>query len=175
MAEASYRLVARFAKPHGLKGEAVVFVPMREAEALLVAGKTLTPIDADGRPTAPALTIEQARPYHRRWLLKFVGVDERTALESWYGTAFGVPDVPDPTDDGSGPLREHEIPGATVLARGQVIGTVRQVLQIPGGPMLVVDGGGREYLIPYRPPILVETDRARREIVVDPPPGLLEL
>ena len=34
---------------------------------------------------------------------------------------------------------------------------------------------GWEYLIPYRAPILVETVRERREIIVDPPPGLLEL
>jgi 16S rRNA processing protein RimM len=175
MAEAGYRVVARFAKPHGLKGEAIIFVLTEEGEAALVEGQTLTPVDADGRPVAPALTIERARPYHRRWLLKFAGIDERSAVEALRGVAFGVPDVPDPADDGSGPLREHEIPGATVIARGRVIGTVRHLWKVPGAPLLVVDGDGREYLIPYRPPILVETVRARREIVVDPPPGLLDL
>lgn len=175
MAEASYRVVARFAKPHGLKGEAIIFVLTGEGEAALVEGQTLTPVDADGRSVAPALTIERARPYNRRWLLKFAGIDERSAVEALRGVSFGVPDVPDPTDDGSGPLREHEVPGATVIAQGRVIGTARHLWKVPGAPLLVVDGDGREYLIPYRPPILVETVRARREIVVDPPPGLLEL
>jgi 16S rRNA processing protein RimM len=175
MAEASYLAVARFARPHGLKGEAIVFVLTKRAEAVLVPGQALTPLDAAGRPAGASLMVERARPYHRRWLLKFEGIDERTPLESWPQLTLGVPDQGDPTDDGTGPLRDHEVPGASVLAHGRVIGTVRQVLEVPGGPLLVVDGDGREYLIPYRPPILVETVRERREIVVDPPPGLLEL
>ena len=178
MAEAGYLAVARFAKPHGLKGEAILFVLAGRAEAILVPGRVLTPLDAQGRRSRAPLTVERARPYHRRWLVKFEGIDERTPLEAWGQVTLGIPDdgePVDPADDGTGPLRDHEVPGATVLAGGKVIGTARQVLDVPGGPLLVVDGDGREHLIPYRPPILVETVRARREIVVDPPPGLLEL
>jgi 16S rRNA processing protein RimM len=175
MAEAGYLAVARFAKPHGLKGEAIVFVLTGPAEEILVPGRVLTPLDGAGRPAGAPLTVERARPYHRRWLVKFDGIDERTPLESWPQVTLGIPDPGKPADDGTGPLRDHEVPGASVLANGRVIGMARQVLDVPGGPLLVVDGDGREYLIPYRPPILVETVRARREIVVDPPPGLLEL
>lgn len=175
MAEASYLAVARFARPHGLKGEAIAFVLTGQADAVLVPGRVLTPLGADGRPAGTPLTIERARPYHRRWLIKFAGIDERTPLESWPQVTWGIPDAGDPEDDGTGPLRDHEVPGATVLADGKAIGTARQVLHVPGGPLLVVEGEGKEHLIPYRPPILVETVRARREIVVDPPPGLLEL
>jgi len=166
--------VARFAKPHGLKGEAIVFVLTEQAEAVLVPGQVLTPIDETGQPTAPALTVERARPYHRRWLLKFVDLDERTPLERWPKVTFGVP-VTEEEDVAEGPLRADEVPGAAVIAEGREIGTARQVLDVPGGPLLVVDGDGREHLIPYRPPILVSTDRLRREIVINPPPGLLEL
>jgi len=174
-AEAGYLAVARFAKPHGLKGEAVLFVLTAQAEEILVPGQVLTPLDGAGRPGGVPLTVERARPYHRRWLVKFEGIDERTPLESWPQVTLGVPHRGEPADDGTGPLRDHEVPGASVLVNGRVIGTARQVLDVPGGPLLVVDGDGREYLIPYRPPILVETVRARREIVVDPPAGLLEL
>jgi 16S rRNA processing protein RimM len=174
MAEAGYRPVARFAKPHGLRGEAIVFVLTGQPEAVLVPGRVLTPLGEDGRPSGAPLVIERARPYQRRWLLKFAGIGERTPLESWPPVTLGVAEAGD-ADDGTGPLRDHEVPGATVLARGRVIGTARQVLDVPGGPLLVVDGDGREYLIPYRPPILVDTVRARREILLDPPPGLLEL
>jgi len=173
-AAARYRPVARFAKPHGLKGEAIVFALTEQAEAVLVPGQVLTPIDAAGMSTAPALTVERARPYHRRWLVKFVGVDERTPLEQWPQVTFGVP-VTEEVDVAEGPLRAEEVAGAAVLVAGREIGKARQVLDIPGGPLLVVDGAGREHLIPYRSPILVSTDRTRREIVIDPPPGLLEL
>jgi 16S rRNA processing protein RimM len=177
MAQARYRPVARFAKPHGLKGEAIVFVLTGQAEDVFVPGRALMPLDASGMPAGAALTVERARPYHRRWLLKFAGIDERTPLEGWRGMALGMPEeaLADTLDDEGTALPDHEVPGAVVMVEGRAIGTARQVLEVPGGPLLVVEGAGREYLIPYRPPILVETVRARREIVIDPPPGLLEL
>ena len=44
-----------------------------------------------------------------------------------------------------------------------------------GAALVVVDGGGREHLIPFRAPIVTRLDRAARRIEVDLPPGLLEL
>ena len=174
MAAARYRPVARFAKPHGLKGEAILFVLTEQPEEVFVPGQALTPIDADGAPSGTVLTMERARPYHRRWLVKFAGVDERTPLETWPKMTFGVP-ITEGEVVAEGPLRADEVPGAAVMVAGREIGRARQLLDVPGGPLLVVDGPEREHLIPYRPPILVETDRVRREIVIDPPPGLLEL
>lgn len=176
MADARYQVVARYAKPHGLKGEAIVFVVTRQAEEVFVPGRVLTPVDADGRAVAPPVTVERARPYHRRWLLKFEGLDDRTALERWPRVALGIPEpVPVVEAITPGPLADHELPGAAVIVAGREIGRARQVMDVPGGPLLVVDGNGREHLIPYRAPILVATDRVRREITIDPPPGLLEL
>jgi 16S rRNA processing protein RimM len=169
-----YRPVARFVKPHGLKGEAVVFVLTEQADEVFVPGRTLTPVDAEGQPAAPAMTVERARPFHRRWLLKFRGVDERTPLEQWPPMVFAVP-VTDAEEAREGPLRGDEVAGAAVIVEGREVGRARQLLDVPGGPLLVVDGEHGEHLVPYRPPILVTTDRVRREIVIDPPPGLLEL
>ena len=46
----------------------------------------------------------------------------------------------------------------------------------PAGPMLSVDvGAGREALVPFVHPIVVEVDREGRRIVLDPPEGLLDL
>lgn len=173
-ADAGYLPVARFAKPHGLKGEAIVFALTEVAEQVLVEGAALTPVDDEGRPVGPPLTLERARPYHRRWLLKFRGVDERTPVEAWRGRVFAVPRS-EVDDEAEGPLRDHEIAGAAVLVGGRRIGTARALLAIPGGPMLVMDREGREVLVPYRPPILLASDRIRREITIDPPDGLLEL
>jgi 16S rRNA processing protein RimM len=171
MAEARYRPVARFAKPHGLKGEAVVFVLTEHPEEVFVPGRELTPLDVVGAPDGPALTLEGGRAYHRRWLLKFRGIDDRAPLETRRGVVFGIPEGGESAEE----LAAHEVAGATVVAAGRVVGVVREVLALPGGPMLVVTGHGREHLIPYRAPILVGTSRARREITIDPPAGLLEL
>jgi len=120
------------------------------------------------------MTVERVRLFHRRWLLKFVGIDERTPLEGWPQTVFAVPVTGDEAPR-EGPLRGDEVAGAAVIVEGREVGRARQLLDVPGGPLLVVDGADGEHLVPYRPPILVSTDRVRREIVIDPPPGLLEL
>lgn len=174
MARAGYLPVARFAKPHGLKGEAIVYVLTEMADEVLVPGAELVPVDDEGRPAGEPVVLERARPYHRRWLLKLQGVDDRNAVEPWRGVALAVP-VEEVEGDPDGPLRDFEVPGATVYAGGAVVGTARHLLDTPGGPILVMDRDGREVLVPYRPPILVASDRATRRIEIDPPPGLLEL
>jgi 16S rRNA processing protein RimM len=171
--EASYLVVARFAKPHGLKGEAIVFVHTDRPEEVFIAGRELVPVDRAGRPTGPALTIERARAYHRRWLLKFRGIEERTPLESWGPVALGLAGELAPPADGS--LAAHEMPGCVVFSRGARVGTVTSLIPVPGGALLAVDVEGREVLVPFRPPILVRVDRDRREIEIDPPAGLLDL
>lgn len=173
-AQAGYLPVARFAKPHGLKGEAIVFGLIDELDRVLVPGVVLTPVDDAGAPVGKPLTVARARPYHRRWLLKFEGVDDRTPVETWRGMLLAVPEAA-VDDDPDGPLRDHEVAGAAVMAAGREIGRAVRVLPIPAAPVLVVDCEGRELLVPYRPPILVGSDRARRTIEIDPPPGLLEL
>lgn len=166
--------VARFAKPHGLKGEAVVFVLTDNPDEIFVADRVLTPIDEAGEATGRGHTIERARAYHRRWLVKFADISDRAGLAPLVDAMFGVRagDLDPPAD---GQMYVHEIPGATVVAHGDTIGVARELLTVPGGQVLAVEREGREVLIPFRAPILVGVDRARRTIEVDPPAGLLEL
>ena len=59
--EAAYLGVARFRKPHGLKGDAVVWVLTDEPEKVLVKGRKLTPVNDDGNPVGEPL--EQPEPF----------------------------------------------------------------------------------------------------------------
>ena len=43
------------------------------------------------------------------------------------------------------------------------------------GPMLTVAAAGRETLVPWTRPIVVDVDRSARRIVLDPPDGLFDL
>jgi 16S rRNA processing protein RimM len=171
---APYLQVARFSKPHGLKGEAVVYVLTDAPEEVFVLGRVLTPLDDDGQPVGPGLTIERSRPYQRRWLLKFEELSDRPAVDRWRDVALGAPQD-QLAAPGEGEMYLHELPGATVKLEGRSIGTVREVLDAPSGRLLVVVLGDREVLVPFREPIVVGVDRERREIEIDPPPGLLEL
>jgi 16S rRNA processing protein RimM len=172
--EAAYLGVARFRKPHGLKGDAVVWVLTDEPETVLVAGRLLTPVDENGNPVGDPLEVERARPYHRTWLVKFVGIDDRGVLEQWDQVLLGVPATElSPLEEGE--FYEHDVPGASVVVKGEVVGEATGLLDIPGGKLLCVEMNGREVMVPFREPILIGVDRATRRIEIDPPPGLLDL
>ncbi|UCG85555.1 MAG: 16S rRNA processing protein RimM [Gemmatimonadota bacterium] len=172
--EAAYLAVARFRKPHGLKGEALCWVLTDEPERVFAVGRQLTPLDADGRKDGEPLEIEEERRYRRNWLLKFRGIGDRTELEQWDQFLLGVPqdELTPPRED---EMYEHEAPGATVVVRGEPLGTVTRVLDAAGQKLLAVDMNGREVLVPFRKPIVVRIDRAAGLIEIDPPVGLLEL
>lgn len=174
MEAAPYLAVARLSKPHGLKGEVVVLVLTDRPDEVFVPGRVLTPLDEGGAPSGPTVTIERGRPFHRRWLVKFRGVATRPAVQALGPLVLGVlaEELEEPAD---GEMYVHEVAGSTVMVKGAVVGVAQGVIEVPGGRLLAVDRQGREVLIPFRPPILVRMDRARREIVIDPPPGLLEL
>jgi 16S rRNA processing protein RimM len=172
--EAAYLAVARFRKPHGLKGEALCWVLTDEPERVFAAGRRLTPLDSGGLKAGEPLEIERGRRYHGGWLLKFREIDDRGELERWDQVALGVPQG-ELTPPGKDQIYEHEVPGAIVLVDGREVGTVTGVLDAAGAKLLAIDVNGREVLVPFRQPIIVRIDRVARRIEIDPPPGLLEL
>ncbi|MEE8116136.1 MAG: ribosome maturation factor RimM [Gemmatimonadales bacterium] len=170
----AYLAVARLRKPHGLKGEAVVWVLTDEPDAVLAPGKTLTPLADSGQPCGTPVVIERSRPYQRQWLVKFRGIADRTTVERWRQRVFGVPssELSPPAED---EMYAHEVPGALVVAQGRELGVAVGLVDVPGGELLAVEIDGREVLLPFRKPIVQRIDRSARRIEVDPPPGLLEL
>ncbi len=173
--EGGYLAVARLKKPHGLKGDAVVWALTDDPDDVLVAGQRLTPVDEDGTVIGEALVLERSRPYHRQWLVKFEGVDERSVLEGWQQRLFGV-EVERLRPPGEQELYVHEIPGTAVVVNGAVVGSALGLVDLPGGGQLLqVEVDGREVFVPFRPPIVQRIDRDARRIEIDPPTGLLEL
>jgi 16S rRNA processing protein RimM len=166
--------VARFVRPHGLRGEAVVEVLTDEPETVFVPGRRLVEVDRAGNAVGPEVTLTGVRRAGSSWLLAFAGVTSRTLLEA---RGFGLLGAPAGELRTLGPdaMYLHEIPGAEVVADGEVIGVARDVTGPSGMQLLVVEAGGQERLIPFRAPIVKRLDRAKRRIEVELPPGLLEL
>ena len=171
---ADYLVVARFQKPHGLKGEALVMPITSEPEEVFVQGRRLVPVDDAANPIGPELDVVRARPFSRRWLLSFRGIKERTPLEAWPDWLLGVriEELKPPEDD---EMYVHEIPGAQVVEGNVVLGIAKEVVGKPGDEFLVFESEDREHIIPFKAPIVVAVNRPERKIEVDLPPGLLEL
>ncbi|MFI5045691.1 MAG: ribosome maturation factor RimM [Acidimicrobiia bacterium] len=152
--------VGRVGRAHGLRGEvAVTFTSNRperfEPGAVLqAAGRTLV--------------IASSRPHQGRRLVRFDGIDDRSAAEALLGVVLTAsPLGVDALDDGEHWV--HELIGARVAGRdGVAIGHVIAVEANPAHDQLVLDTGA---LVP----MVFVVDHAGDTVVVDLPDGLLEL
>jgi 16S rRNA processing protein RimM len=159
-------IAGEIGKPHGLSGEVYV-VPISDDPRRFEPGARL--IHVSGRE----LRIVDVRRHGRRFLVRFEGVDDRTAAESLRGTLFvGSNDLRALEDDEYWP---HDLSGCSVyLASGARVGDVTAVLPAPAQDLLQVDTPAGLRLIPLAKEIVVEVDLGERRIVVEPPEGLLD-
>ena len=69
-----------------------------------------------------------------------------------------------------------QIVGCTVLLKdGHKIGMVKDMLSIQDNDLLVIKKDHKEFLIPFSKTICLEIDLEKKQIIIDPPDGLLEL
>lgn len=119
------------------------------------------------------LVVASARPAGDRWLVRFQEVSTpEAARELCRGSVladsalFERPDVDFVFD--------HEIGDFRCVDRaGRSLGTVQRLERYGPAATLVVLVAGREILIPFVYPIVVEVRANAREIVLDPPSGLM--
>lgn len=167
-------VVGRFRKPHGLKGEVALFPLTAEGDKVFAVGASLWIVGIDGEVIDGPLEVERSRPYHREWLVKFRGVDERVQLDAFRSQFVGVPaSVLSPPADGEVYL--HELEGFVVKRPdGSPLGLVSGFYELPGGLTLEIQGPRREFLLPFRKEFVLHVDREGRTMVVEPPEGLVE-
>ncbi|MDQ3428281.1 MAG: ribosome maturation factor RimM [Gemmatimonadota bacterium] len=172
--DARHMVVGRLRKPHGLKGDCTLFPLTADPAAVFAPGRPIWLVGLDGQTVAGPVTIERSRPYHREWLVKFAGADERDALNPWRGLFLAVP-AEELIPPGEGEVYLHELTGFSVrLADETPLGLVSEVYDLPSGVMIEVQGPKREFLLPFKKEFVREVDREGRRLVVTPPEGLLE-
>lgn len=151
--------VGRVGRAHGLRGEVTV-VPITNRSERFTAGSVFhTPDDR-------TLRIATVRPHGGAYLVRFAGVDDRTAAEGLRGTLL-LADAPGPPPPGE--VWVHEVIGRAVQDRaGRALGQVVAVEANPAHDLLVLDSG---VLIP----MVFVVEAGEDAVVVDPPDGLLDL
>lgn len=171
----THLVVGLLKKPHGVKGDALIYPVTDEPDAAFAVGKRLALLDRDGKATGRELVIERSRPYHRAWLLHFEGIETREELAEMRERHLAMPiSEARPLEDGE--FYMHELVGLTVAtAGGESVGTVAEVVEAPQGWLLDVAGEKKRHLIPFTRGVVERVDRAERLVVIAPPAGLLEL
>ena len=107
----------------------------------------------------------------------FEGVADRNAAEALRGTLLHVDARTLPALEDEDEYYDSQLVGLVArLTDGAVVGTVQEVLHLPHGDVLAVARGEQgEALVPFVRAIVPRVDLAAGELVLDPPPGLLDL
>lgn len=166
-------VVGRIGRPHGLRGEVTVEVRTDSPELRFVPG---TALQTDP-PCATPLVVEDVHWHGERLLLSFTGVEDRTAAEALRDVRLVV-DVPDDErPDDPEEYYDHQLAGlVAVTVGGEEVGVVAEVLHLPSQDVLAVRRpDGAEVLVPFVAEIVPEVDLAGGRVVLDPPPGLLDV
>ena len=171
-----FLVVGHINKVHGTKGEVFVWSLTDYPDSHFAPGAVHLPADQDGEhpsATLAELTIETVRPYRKGVLAKFAGVDDRDAAEQLRDRYLLRPfDTIDELDQDE--IFYHELLGAAVVTPdGASLGTVKEVFPVRPSDLLEVAGPDGEFLLPFNREVVVEFDRERRRVVVDPPEALL--
>ena len=165
-----YVLVGRVTRSHGLKGEIKV-LPIQGSIVGLNNYSRVALVATDGRMT-DLLDIVRWRPQGKQIILKLDTIDSKS--EADLTVAMGVlcarQDSPETMEeDSSSSLVGLEV----VTVADLIVGIVENVSHTGAHPLLIVKNGQEEILIPLVDEMIVDCQESR--IVIDPPPGLLEI
>lgn len=163
-------VAARIGKPHGLRGEVTVQTHTDDPQARFVPGAVFVTEPAERGP----LTLRSVRVHQGIYLLGFEGTNDRTGAEALRGTRLLVDDEDQPDEDEG--WREEDLLGFAVVTTDDTeIGTVSALHLRPVQDLLEVRTSTGPVLVPFVEEIVPEIDEDARRVVIDPPPGLLEL
>jgi 16S rRNA processing protein RimM len=165
-------VVGRVVRAHGISGEVAVDVRTDAADQRFADGREIR----TDPPTAHPLVVVASRWHSGRLLVRFDGIDDRSAAEALRGTLLVADSSTSPAADAD-EWWDHDLIGLAVEGRDtKRLGTVVEVAHPPGHDLLVVrrDDGSEIYL-PFVAAIVPEVDVAGGRVIVEPPAGLLEL
>jgi 16S rRNA processing protein RimM len=165
-------LVGRVARPHGIRGHVVVNLETDFPQDRFREGGHLFTrrSGAVEQVTLTSVRFQAGRP-----IVAWAGVDDVNAVLPYVGGELRVPRDWLPRLSG-GLFYRHDLVGCRVTtADGLVIGVVREVDGPLAGSCLVVETAGGDVLVPLAAEICTIVDVVGQAIVIDPPPGLLDL
>jgi 16S rRNA processing protein RimM len=162
-------VVGRITRPHGVRGEVSVEVRTDEPERRFAVGSVLATDPAEAGP----LTVASARWHTGRLLVGFAGIADRNQAEDLRGIWLTLDSAEAGSSDDPDEFHDHELIGlAVVTVSGEPVGRVSDVRH-QGQDLLVIEPD--DLLVPFVAAIVPEVDVAAGRLVIDPPPGLLEL
>ena len=155
------REVGRIGRAHGVQGELYVSLVTDRFERVEPGARLL----AGSR----WLTVVESRQQQQRWLVRFEGVDDRTAAEKLTNSTLQAEPLAVDDDGDDDALWVHDLIGSRVVdVQGIARGTCLAVIDNPAHDILELDSGA---LIPVTFVVSCQLGIT----TIDPPEGLFDL
>lgn len=165
-----FDLVGRVTRSHGIRGEIKVF-PLQGSVDEFSNHSRVALVAADGRMT-DVLEIKRLKVQGKQVILKLDTID--TKDEADLTVSMGVLGLRGERDNIEDDAPLHGLIGCRITGTDhQLIGIIERIDHTGAHPLLVVNRDRDQFLIPLVDSIIV--DRTDDTIVIDPPPGLLEI
>ena len=162
-------IVGRLGRPHGIRGEVTVEIRTDEPELRFAPGSSVF------LSSGKSIKIESIRWHKNLLLVKFEGIKDRNESETLRGNLVEVEidDLELPEDEDE--FYDRQLIGLKVIENGAEIGTLEDVLHLPGHDLLSIKlHDGKEMLLPFVEQFVPEIDLEAGQIFVTPPQGLME-
>jgi 16S rRNA processing protein RimM len=171
-------VVGRIGRPHGIRGDVTVQVHTDDPDLRFAAGSVLATEPAARGP----LTVAASRWHSGRLLVRFAGCEDRTSAEDLRGILLVMDSAQARRCADPDEFHDYELIGLNVqTVAGEPVGVVADVLH-QGQDLLVIEPSAGvpppeagPILIPFVAALVPQVDVQAGRLVIDPPPGLLEL
>ncbi|HXR42501.1 MAG TPA: ribosome maturation factor RimM [Acidothermaceae bacterium] len=165
-------VVGRIGRAHGIRGEVGVEVRTDDPDLRFADGAQL----ATDPPERGPLTVVATRWHSGRLLVRFKGLDDRTAAENLRGTVLVIEVDESERPQDPDEFYDHQLVGLRVITTaGDEVGEVAEVLHLPAQDVLAIKRtDGVEVLVPFVQELVPVVDLDRGSVTVDPRPGLLD-
>ena len=156
--------VGRIGRAHGILGEATIEVRTDDAATRFALGASLE-TDSNG-----VLVVDSVRVHNGILLLAFVGYTDRNAVEKLRDVLlYADVDIDAPGEDEDDYHVLQLIGCKAALQDGTALGVVKDVLNLPGQDVLVIQADSGEVLIPFVYALVPEVDILAKKLTVIPP------
>ncbi len=156
--------VGRIGRAHGILGEATIEVRTDDAESRFALGASLETDDHGN------LVVDSVRVHNGILLLSFVGHTDRNAVEKLRDVLlYADVDIDAPGEDEDDYHVLQLIGCKANLEDGTHLGDVKDVLNLPGQDVLVIQANSGEVLIPFVRALVPEVDIPGKRLTVIPP------
>lgn len=167
-----YLILGEILRPHGVRGEIRMRIITDYPERLHEL-KTLYLGKSTDDPNKESITLKSVRFHKEYALLTIQGISDRSKADTLRGKTvmIGIEDAV-PLEEGEYYL--FELIGLTVIADGENIGDIKEVLQTGANDVYIVDGPRYgELLIPAHDETIIELDFENEIVTMTLPEGLL--